>query len=157
MTKVYAIVSQETPHQQYRIWGIATSRAEAEIACKTVKANNHVPGMLQVTPYELDALCPEVGLVWRVMMTKNGGGSHATRVKREVGQWPIVQLYCGSFLAFVDAEFKDDAVSEANQRRLAYKEIKAGTFQGIQDIPSDFLTDPRTGETLYNYSIMNLR
>jgi hypothetical protein len=39
MTKVYAIVSQETPFQHYRIWGIATSRAKAEIACKTVKAN----------------------------------------------------------------------------------------------------------------------
>ena len=152
MTKVYAIVSLETPFQQYRIWGIATSRAGAKIACKTVKANIRAHGILQLLDFELDELCPPEGTIWRVVMTRNGGGSQATRVKCEEGQIvPIVQLECGSFLAFVDTEFKEDATSEANSRRIAYKEkIKSGTFQGVQGIPQEFFTDPRTGETLYD-------
>jgi hypothetical protein len=154
MTKVYAIVSLETPFQQYRIWGIATSRANAEIACKTVKANNRTYGMLQLLVFELDELCPAEGMWWRVVMTKNGGGSQATKVKCEEGQEPIVQLDCGSFLAFVDTEFKEDAISEANQRRLAHKEIKAGTFQGVQGIPPEFYTDPRTGEPIHDLAMI---
>ena len=157
MTKVYAIVSQESPHLQYRIWGIATSRKRAKVAIKTVKANTRSPGVLQHLEFELDALSPPEGMVWRVVMNE-GEISHATRVKSEDGQIvPVVQLECGSFLAFVDTEYKEDAVSEANQRRITYQEKnKSGTFQGVQGIPQEFFTNPRTGETLYDRGMLAL-
>jgi hypothetical protein len=87
-----------------------------------VRANNRAYGTIQILEFEVDELCPAEEVVWRVMITKNGGGSHAVQVKREEGRWSIVQLDCGSFLAFVDTEYKEDAVSEAYRRRLIHKQ-----------------------------------
>ncbi len=122
MTKVYAIVSLETLHRQYRIWGITTSRANAEIACKNVKANNRAHVMLQILDIELDALCPDKGMVWRVVMDA-GVVSQATLVPAETRYKPkIAPYYTGSYIAFVNTKYKEDACSEANQRRLQYSQ-----------------------------------
>ncbi len=122
MTKVYAIVSLETPfHQQYYIWGVVSSRENAKIACKTVKANIRAHGMLQLLDFELDELCPAEGLIWRVVMG-TGPASQATLVKRGEDQFSIVQLPNGGYIAFVDTEFKEDAISQANVRRLQYSQ-----------------------------------
>ncbi len=118
MTEAYVIVSKETNYRQFYIWGIATSRAKAEIACKTVQANNRAHGMLQILDIELDALCPDEGMVWRVAMGESQ--SEVTRVKIADDQYPIVRLETGFYLAFVNTKYKEDACSEANKRRLQY-------------------------------------
>ncbi len=98
--------------------------------------------MMQINPYELDELCPDEGMVWRVVMTEHGGGSQAIRVAKHEDHWPICHMECGSFLAFVDTEFKEDAVSEANRLRIEYKKkIPLGVFQGVQGTPPP--TSPR--------------
>jgi len=138
MTKVYLITSLETPFKQFRIWGVVSSRENAEVAITTVKANNRDYGMLQVIPVEVDELCTDVGMTWRVVMKADGGDSQATIVKWKEDQWPISHMECGSFLAFVDTEFakfREDAVSEANKRRIAYKEkLPLGIFYDIAPV-----------------------
>jgi len=137
MTEVYLIVSQETPFKQFRIWGVASSRGKAEIAIETVEANHRAQGCVQIIPCELDELCTDVGMVWRVVMKADGGDSQATIVTWEDEQWPISRMGCGSYLAHVDTEFakfREDAVSEANKRRIEYKEkLRLGIFYTIAD------------------------
>jgi len=137
MSNVYLIVSMGTPFDQYWIWGVASSHEKAEIAIKTIEANKRAYGLLEILPLEMDELCADVGMTWRIVMKECGGDSQATIVKWKEDQWPISHMECGSFLAFVDTEFakfREDAVSEANKRRIAYKEkLPLGIFYDIAD------------------------